>query len=109
MNQATSHIAALLQSYRKCKFSKVNMERKKKKGLINRECIVLGPEPQGNEKGLLEDFLPMLTRKFQVGWLKVTFLGVGFETAVRLAIKSWFADLGFSTNDSILDLLSFFF
>lgn len=39
-------------------------------------------------------------------WLvKTIFLGDA-ETAVKLGIKSRFGDMGFSTDDSILDLLS---
>ena len=30
-------------------------------------------------------------------------------TVIRLDIKSWFADVGLSTNDSILGILLFFF
>ena len=45
----------------------------------------------------------MLTKKFQIVWLKVTFLGE-VETAVRLGVKSWFADVELSTSDSILGL-----
>lgn len=40
--------------------------------------------------------LLLLTRKFQVDWLKVTFLGV--EATVWLGIKLWFAGMGFSTR-----------
>ena len=40
-------------------------------------------------------------------WFKIIFLRV-VKIAVRLGIKSWFADLGLSTSDSILGLLSFF-
>ena len=39
--------------------------------------------------------------------VKTTFLGE-VVTAIRLAIKSWFADVGFSTSDSILSLLFLF-
>ena len=39
--------------------------------------------------------------------VKTTFLG-NVETAVRLVIKSWFADVGLSTGDSILGLLFLF-
>lgn len=46
----------------------------------------------------------MLTRQFQIDWLKVTFLGEA-ETAVRLGIRYWFADVGLSTGDSTLGLL----
>ena len=45
----------------------------------------------------------VLTKKFQIVRLKVTFLGE-VETAVRLGVKSWFADVGLSTSDSILGL-----
>lgn len=37
--------------------------------------------------------------------VKVTFLG-GDEIAIRIGSKSWFADLGLRTRDSIVDLLS---
>lgn len=42
--------------------------------------------------------------------VKVLFLGEGV-TAIRLGIKSWFHDVGFSTSDSMWGLLSppFFF
>ena len=50
----------------------------------------------------------VLARKFQTGLVKITFLGEA-ETAVRLGIRSWFADMGLSTSDSILGLLSLFF
>ena len=42
--------------------------------------------------------------KFYTDWLKVTFQGET-ETAVRLGIKSWFADMGLSTSDCIWGLL----
>ena len=47
----------------------------------------------------------VLAGKFQTRLVKITFLGEA-ETAVRLGIKSWFVDVGFSTGDSILGLLS---
>ena len=46
----------------------------------------------------------MLTRKFQIDWLKFTFLGEA-DSAIRLGVKSLFADLGLSTGDSIVGLL----
>ena len=49
----------------------------------------------------------MLTRKFQIDWFKVTFLG-GVESVIRLDTKSWFADVGLSTSDFLLGLLSLF-
>ena len=49
----------------------------------------------------------VLIRKFRIDWLKVTFLGEA-ETATSLGSKSWFADVGFSTSDSILGLLVLF-
>lgn len=58
--------------------------------------------PKGNRRGLSENYLLELTRKFQVSWLKVTFLGWGEERGC-----SWVLSLGLlSTSDSILDLLS---
>ena len=39
--------------------------------------------------------------------VKIPFLG-GAKTAVGLGIKSWFADMGFSTRDSIWGLLFLF-
>lgn len=43
---------------------------------------------------------------FQIYYFKITFLGeVG--TTIRLGIRSSFADMGLSTNDSILGPLSF--
>ena len=41
--------------------------------------------------------------KFYTDWLKVTFQEEA-ETSVRLGIKSWFADMGLSTSDSIWGL-----
>lgn len=38
----------------------------------------------------------------------MTFLGEA-ETAIRLDIKAWFADVGLSTSDSTLGQLSLFF
>ena len=62
----------------------------------------------GGWKGFLEQITSLvLTRLFQIDWLKVTFLAEG-ETAVRLGIKSWFADMGLSTSDSIWGLLPLF-
>ena len=47
-----------------------------------------------------------LTRKFQIYYFKIIFLGQ-IEIAIRLGIESWFSDVGFSTSDSIVGLLSF--
>lgn len=52
--------------------------------------------------------LLMLTRKFKIDCFKIIFLGK-FEIALRLSIKSWFADVTLCTSDSILGLLYFFF
>ena len=41
-------------------------------------------------------------------WFKITFLGEA-KTAVRLGMKSWFADVGLGTSDSLLGLLFLFF
>ena len=46
------------------------------------------------------------TGKFKIVWLKLPFLGE-VEIAVRLGVKSWFADVGLSRNDSILGLFCF--
>lgn len=64
-------------------------------------CFRQGCPPKGNREGLLADYLLELTRKFQFGWLKVTFLKEA-EAAIRLGVKF----LWFSTSDSVLDLLS---
>lgn len=48
----------------------------------------------------------VLTRQLQPDRLKVTYLGEA-ETTIRLGIKSWFADRGVSTIDSVRGLLSF--
>lgn len=50
----------------------------------------------------------LLTGYFPIDWLKFTFLGRA-ATAVRLGLKSGFADLGLNTSDSILGLLSLLF
>lgn len=39
-------------------------------------------------------------------WMVKDFTSGGIETAVRLGIKSWFDDIGFSLSDFILSLLS---
>lgn len=49
----------------------------------------------------------VLIKRFQIDCLQVTFLGK-VETVIRSDIKSWFADVGFSTSDSILGLLYLF-
>lgn len=49
----------------------------------------------------------MLTRQFQVDWLKVAFLGE-VEAAVRYGVKSLFAHMELGTSDSILRLLLLF-
>ena len=48
----------------------------------------------------------MLARKFQDD--KITFLGEAETVRFMLGFKSWFADMGLSTSDSILGLLSLF-
>lgn len=55
------------------------------------------------------DDLPVTDQNYLIlHWLlKITVLGVA-ETVVRLRVKSWFADGGPGTSDSILDLLSLF-
>ena len=50
----------------------------------------------------------MQTRKFKIVWLKLPSLGE-VEIAVRLGVKSWFADVGLSRSDSTLGLFFFFF
>lgn len=45
----------------------------------------------------------MLTRKFQIDCFKILLGEV--ETVIRSRIKSWFADVGLCTSDSILGLL----
>lgn len=47
------------------------------------------------------------TRPFQVGWLKVSFLGE-VEAAIMSGIKSRFVDVGLSTCDSFSELLFLF-
>ena len=51
---------------------------------------------------------PRADQEIPLCQLKVTFLGVGVETAVRLGFKSWFADVELSTSNSIWGLLSLF-
>lgn len=51
-------------------------------------CFRQGCPPKGNREGLLADYLLELTRKFQFGWLKVTFLKEA-EAAIRLGVKFW--------------------
>lgn len=58
------------------------------------------------QKMVEADGLTGLTSSFQVGRLMVTFLEE-VETATRLAIKCCFVDVGLSTCDSILELVSF--
>lgn len=48
----------------------------------------------------------VLIRWLHIVWSKVTFLGKA-ETAIRLYIKSWFADVRLGTSQCILGLLSF--
>lgn len=47
----------------------------------------------------------LLSSSFQTDWFKVPFLGE-LETIIKLGIKPWFGDVGWSTCDSILGLLS---
>ena len=47
----------------------------------------------------------LLTRKFQIDEFEIIFLGE-VETVIKLGIKSWFADVGLSVNDSTLGLNS---
>ena len=47
----------------------------------------------------------LLTRKFQTDEFEIIFLGE-VETVIKLGIKSWFADVGLSVNDSTLGLNS---
>lgn len=54
------------------------------------------------------DYLTSAARKFPIYWFKITFLGE-VETAVGLSVVSWFADVGISTNNSILGLLPLVF
>ena len=71
--------------------------------IINRECIVLGKEPQGEWKGSIKRFPPNADQKIR-GWpVKKAFLEEDV-TAIRLGIEYWFADGGLNTSDSILGL-----
>lgn len=49
----------------------------------------------------------LTTRKFQIVWIKIVFLGE-VEATIKLGIKSWFGDMGINTSDSIWSLLSVF-
>lgn len=46
------------------------------------------------------DYLTIIDQVMQINWLKITFLGEA-TTAIRLGTKSWFADWGPSTSDSL--------
>lgn len=59
----------------------------------------------GTERGLPGGLLHYCLN--QIGWFKITFLGE-VEIAVTLGIKSWFAEVGLSTSDSIWDLFLLF-
>ena len=48
-----------------------------------------------------------IIRWFQRDWFKIPLLG-DTKTAIKLGIRSWFGDLGFSISDFILALLSCF-
>lgn len=48
-----------------------------------------------------ENYLITADRAIPDSPVKITFLGK-VETSVKLGVKSWFDDLGFSTSDSIL-------
>lgn len=63
--------------------------------IISKECIISGKATllRGNGRGLSGLYPLVLTRKFYVGGLEVTFLGK-LETVMRLGIKSWFTDVG---------------
>lgn len=51
----------------------------RKKEIVSQECIVLGKgqPPEGNRRGPSADYLIVLTKRFHLCWLKVTFLGLG--------------------------------
>lgn len=66
---------------------------KKKTNLFARNPLFRqGYSPKGG-KGLSGDCFLVLTRKFQLDQIKVTFLRK-LKTIVRLGIKSWFTDVG---------------
>ena len=88
-NQEASHLArrkTLPRAAEKERFFKV--ERKWKHEIISKEFVVFGKVTLLRErKGSLRlNILLVLTRKFQAGWLKVTFLGK-VETVLRLGSK----------------------
>lgn len=60
----------------------------------------------GDVRGLSGELL-LLTRKFQVDWVKVTLLGE-VDTAVWFGVKSGLLVWQLSTSDSILGLLVLF-
>lgn len=65
------------------------------------------PSYRGREGCLGQMTSLALTRKFQINGLRVPFLGEA-DSAIRLGLPSWFADMGFGTSDSIWSLLSLF-
>ena len=90
MNQAASCLAnrkELHQATEKERFLKAERKHKKRKLLAKKALFWQSYPPKGNERGVSMDYLLLLTRKFRVGWLKVTFLGET-RAAVRLNIKS---------------------
>lgn len=78
------------------------------KGCRNKERVEHLIFPWGPERVCQADHLTSAVRKFQIYWFKITFLGK-VETAVRWDIKSWLADMGLSTSDSIMGLMSLSF
>jgi len=65
-------------------------------------CFGQGCPPKWDGRGLSGRLPPSCwpSDSRLTGWLKVTFLGEA-ETAIRLSVKSRFADMGLSTSDSL--------
>ena len=65
-------------------------------------CFGQGCPPKWDGRGLSGRLPPSCwpSDSRLTGWLKATFLGEA-ETAIRLSVKSSFAEMGLSTNDSL--------
>ena len=70
--------------------------------------VRVGSPSSGGHRGSIRWLTSLvLTRQFQTGWSKIPVLGEA-ATVMKLGIKSRFGDVGLSTSDSILGLLSLF-
>ena len=103
MNWTTSHLASRKELQRATENER--MRWKKRNYRQRRHCFRQSHLPKGNQRGLPVEYLLQLTKKCQVGWLEVTFLGK-VDTAIQLGIKTWFAAVGLgpNTSDSIWGL-----